>query len=274
MVLGTIGSWRKKHGACREGDTDIATAETSATAAGIQALGFMHTAEFLAGKMVIANYTAAMSGAKSIDVSKGPISQENWKASLKGEPLYESMEWPLYTDAWLTGEVRGELGPYAFLNLIAVQHGFGMARPAAILRIDMHLSPDCLPDMSKTDYAQFHGGTFADEMAALTSLLLGVRMKASGASRTFEASGDAKGRPIGWDVQPPPALRVRPFGRVIPAAASERSLNTLVDDLSALPKVGAGDAIAFVRSARLYQEGLWVSESEPSLAWLLMVFEH
>ena len=211
-----------------------------------------------------------MFGPRSINVSRGPISQENWQAALKGEPLHESMEWPLFTDAWLTGEVRSELGPYAFLNLIAIHHGFGVARPASILRIDMHLSPNPLPDMSKTDQAQYHGGTFADEMAALTSLVLGVRMKAGGASRTFAAADDEKGRPIGWDFRFDPVLRVHPFGRVIPAAASERSLNAL-DVLSTFPKVRAADAIAFVRSARLYQEGLWVSESDPSLAWLLMV---
>ena len=41
----------------------------------------------------------------------------------------------------------------------------------------MHL-PNDLPDMSKTDQTQYHGGTFADEIAALASLILGIRMKA------------------------------------------------------------------------------------------------
>ena len=203
-------------------------------------------------------------------MSKGPISQENWQAALKGcEPLHESVEWPLYTDAWLTGEVCGELGPYAFLNVIAVRHEFGLARPASILRSDMHLPAD-LPDMSKTDQAQYHGGTFADEMAALTSLILGIRMKAGGASRVFKTADDTKGRPIAWDFRLDPVMRAHPLGRVIPEAARERSLNDL-DALSAMPRVGATEAIAFVRSARLYQEGLWVGESDPNLAWLLMV---
>ena len=179
------------------------------------------------------------------------------------------MEWPLFTDARLTGEVREELGPYAFLNLVAVRREFGLARPASILRSDMHL-PDDLPDMSRTDQTQYHGGTFADEMAALASLTLGIRMKAGGASRLFKQAHDVKGKPIAWDSRRNPVLGTHPFGRVIPAAASERSLMDL-DALAALPKVEATDAIAFVRSARLYQEGLWVGESDPSLAWLLMV---
>jgi hypothetical protein len=180
------------------------------------------------------------------------------------------MEWPLYTDAWLTGEIQEELGPYAFLNLVAVRHGFGVARPASILRMDMYLPPDRLPDMSETDSNQYHGGTFADEIAALASLALGIRMKAGGASRTFDVAGDSKGRPVGWDFRLDPVLRVRPYGRVIPEAAGQRSLNAL-NVLAALPQVDAADAIAFVRAARLYQEALWIAESEPDLAWLLLV---
>ena len=88
-------------------------------------------------------------------------------------------------------------------------------------------------------------------------------MKAGGASRVFERAGDPRGRPIAWDNRPDPVLRAQPHGRVIPAAARECSLNDL-NALSTMPTVGAADAIAFVRSARLYQEGLWVCESDPT----------
>ena len=72
------------------------------------------------------------------------------------------------------------------------------------------------------------------------------------------------------NLAPEPVMHANYPGRVIPAAVRECSLSDL-DVLSALPSVGAADAIAFVRSARLYQEALWVGESDPSLAWLLMV---
>ena len=203
-------------------------------------------------------------------MARGPITQENWRAALGGEPPHETVECPLYTDARLTGEVRGELGPYTFLNLVSFRDDFGVARPASVLRSDMHL-PNDLPDMSRTDQTQYHGGTFADEMAALASLALGIRMKAGGTSRTFGKDDDPKGRPVAWDYyRLDPVIHAQPFGRVIPAAARECSLNDL-DVLSTMPTVGVTDAVAFVRSARLYQEGLWVGESDPSLAWLLMV---
>ena len=133
----------------------------------------------------------------------------------------------------------------------------------------MHLQDD-LPDMSRTDQTQYHGGTFADELAALGSLTLGIRLKAGAASRIFGKADDAKGRPIAWDSRPDPVMQAPSRGRVFPAAARECSLDDL-KVLSALPRVGQADAIAFVRSARLYQEGLWIGESDPSLAWLLMV---
>ena len=204
---------------------------------------------------------------------RGPVSQENWKAALNGEPVLETVEWPLFTDAWLTGEVREGLGPYTFLNLIAVRHDFGVARPAVVLRSDSHLSDD-RPDMSRTDQTRYHGGTFAEEIAAIASLTLGVRMKAGGPSRIFRTGEEPKGRPVAWfsksEPDPVISMRVHPFGPVIAGAASERCLDDL-DVLSVLPKVGVSDAIAFVRSARLYQDGLWICESDPNLAWLLMV---
>jgi hypothetical protein len=124
--------------------------------------------------------------------------------------------------------------------------------------------------MSRTDQAQYHGGNLADELAALASLILGVRMKAGGITREFVPSGDAKGRPVAWDLRLEPLLRVAPYGRLIPAAGGERSLNIL-RVLAPLPNVEPADAIAFVRAARLYQEALWVAESDPSLGWLLLV---
>ena len=43
------------------------------------------------------------------------------------------------------------------------------------------------------------------------------------------------------------------------------------EDISSLPSLGAEQAIALVRSARLYQDALWLAESEPNLSWLLLV---
>lgn len=52
-------------------------------------------------------------------IKQGPDSYENWKAFGQGKPFLSGFEFELYTDAWPTGEIREELGPYQFLNLVS-----------------------------------------------------------------------------------------------------------------------------------------------------------
>lgn len=42
--------------------------------------------------------------------------------------------------------------------------------------------------------------------------------------------------------------------------------------LQRFPEISAQEAMALVRAVRLYQDAIWVSESEPALAWLMFVF--
>ena len=49
--------------------------------------------------------------------------------------------------------------------------------------------------MTKTDTSQYHGGWLVDEIAALLSLCLGIRIKAGGQTRIFEEGKDPKGHP-------------------------------------------------------------------------------
>jgi hypothetical protein len=44
-----------------------------------------------------------------------------------------------------------------------------------------------------------------------------------------------------------------------------------VQEMSSFPTLRADQAIALVRSARLYQDALWLAESEPNQSWLLLV---
>ena len=44
-----------------------------------------------------------------------------------------------------------------------------------------------------------------------------------------------------------------------------------LEQLTIYPAIDARDAIAVVRAARLYQDALWVAESEPNLAWIMLV---
>jgi hypothetical protein len=44
-----------------------------------------------------------------------------------------------------------------------------------------------------------------------------------------------------------------------------------LEPLSLLPKISPLDAIALIRAVRLYQDALWIAESEPSLSWVMLV---
>lgn len=55
---------------------------------------------------------------------------------------------------------------------------------------------------------------------------------------------------------------------------NQRGLVQPLDDLkpiTALPRITGSEAIALVRAARMYQDALWIVESEPSLAWVMLV---
>jgi hypothetical protein len=44
-----------------------------------------------------------------------------------------------------------------------------------------------------------------------------------------------------------------------------------LENLKRYPRLTPGQSIALVRSARLYQDALWLAESEPNLSWIMLV---
>lgn len=197
---------------------------------------------------------------------KSNSSIANWRAFNDGSPWLASKEFPLFTDAWITGEIT--LGPYSFLNTVAVSEK-GEVKPGIILRYAIHREWE-YPTFQSTDATLYHGGSPAEELAALASLTLGVRFRAGRSTRRFEPHGDPKGRPeeIGDQVKP---FFQRSTPPVLPsAAAGQHSIDqlTLLPTLLLMP---VGQVNALVRSARLYQDALWLCESEPEIAWLFLV---
>ena len=125
----------------------------------------------------------------------GAASYENWRAALAGAQAGDSWEYPLFSDAELTGEITEGFGPYMVLN--ALRHELDSQVPVAFLRLQYHLDFP-FREMTKTDDQRYHGGFVQDELAALLSLALGFRLVAGPPVRHFQAKGDPKGRPIGF----------------------------------------------------------------------------
>ena len=200
---------------------------------------------------------------------KGPSSYENWKLYLNNAPVKETSEYPLFSDARVTGENIEDYKPYYFFNAVPLEDKPGLVQAVLYLRIEACGEFE-KPDMSMTDSERYHVGTPIDEIAALSSLALGIRLKAGGMTRHFDINGDPRGRPVEWGTKPKPFVLIESRGLKLPFVVSETSTERL-RPLSILPKLSASDAIPLIRVARLYQDALWLAESEPSLAWIMLV---
>jgi hypothetical protein len=199
----------------------------------------------------------------------GTASYDNWCAFIAREPVLGEFEYLLYTDAGLTGQVPEGLGPYAFFNLVPFVQEPGHVRAAFVLRLSAHVVFD-IPEMDKTDQSRYHGGNAVDEIVALASLRCGVRLRAGGESRRFQVGGDPKGQPVAWSVRPEPNLNLGGPRLVLPTVTGQHSIMG-VEEMRTFPALKPEHAIALIRSARLYQDALWLAESEPNLSWLLLV---
>lgn len=204
-----------------------------------------------------------------------PACTANWKAAASGTPIRWTTEYPIYTDSWITGEINDGLGPYQFLNAIAIRERHeSHLYPAVVLRMDWHLPQDALkPNPSKTRSEKYHGGGVEDELAALLGLQLGMRARAGAASRRFDPDGDPKGRLSPGTAKTIPQIEFpRLQGRILPWASRDHYLNDAVNTtFERFHTLSYEDASAIVKAARLHQEALWIAEGAPEMAWLLLV---
>ena len=201
----------------------------------------------------------------------GPISFENWKAHLRYSKVVETTEYPLYTDAYITGELTEDLGPYKLFNTLPLESN-DLDVPALVLRLDYHsnIHRADLP-MNKTNTKRYHGGDLVDEIAALISLCFGIRLMAGGVTRTFRGN-DPKGQPVSYgSYVKQPLINRKKDKKVILPQKIEKVQLVFNDLLSRYHQLSAENAIEIVKAARLYQTGLWISEYQPELSWIMFV---
>jgi hypothetical protein len=177
----------------------------------------------------------------------------------------------LYTDAWIIGELSG-LGPYSFLNTIAHagHHDRSAPRPAIGLRIAVHTQGTVPPIPMTDDFEHYHGGDYVDEMAAIASLGLGIRLRAGPIDREFIPDGDPYGRPIQFGSKARPALPPPAGPAQIPGLQGDRNLGEL-KRFESFPTRTVFEANTFIKTARMYQQAVWIADADPALAWLLLI---
>jgi hypothetical protein len=197
----------------------------------------------------------------------GPISYVNWLASASKD-LLVTHEFPLYSDAHIIGET--EHGPYKLFNAVQFPNP-GVVRVKIVLRWDWYLQYEW-PSFAETNADQYHGGNPSEEIASLASLALGVRFRSGDATREFFPGADPKGHPISMSLRAVPTLvSTESRGWIVPNATNEPRSLDLLARLETFPSLKPETATALIRAARLYQDALWLTESEPALSWLLLV---
>ncbi len=226
------------------------------------------------------NATKTTELAPSNDIQPAPdandrkklLSQLNWLNWLNVSDAHSAtvVEYPFYSDAHITGEFREGLGPYSFLNTVPLANSPGIVNAPIILRAAIHLPGYHPPDIWETDESLYHGGGWEDELAALTSVALGVRIRAGGISREFEPGQDPYGQPREWQYEPKPIVRARSHQLILPSVVGTHSMDEL-KILESIPQIDPVRYISLIRACRSYQNALWIAESEPNLAWLLFV---
>lgn len=196
----------------------------------------------------------------------GPDGYVNWRCANAGLPVEETLEVALYTDAHLVG--HGSFGPYRVINTVPTDQQEKLPM-AAVLRFDWHVPVrDSVPDMTRSDQEAFHGGGLLEEVAALISLTLGIRVQPGGVVREFRNPDDPRGTPIQHGHRRPylPAARKA----CIPTLQSG-DLSLLEERLTFYPAVKPEKVIEVVRAARSYQLGVWMADVDPEFAWLKFV---
>jgi hypothetical protein len=122
----------------------------------------------------------------------------------------------------------------------------------------------------KTDIeSSYVGGTLEEEFASLLSLSHRVRVAPGSLSREFDPRDPGhRGRPLNLFGGQPTLLS---GSRASPLPTLARHLNLEADLLTKYPQLEWQTARELARSARSYRMALWEVDSDPNLAWLLLV---
>lgn len=191
----------------------------------------------------------------------------NWRAFLEGQAMQDIAEASLYTDAHIVGATAA-IGPYTFISTRAHSAHPDALRAELVVRFSRHLADRARFETKAIGGGHYHGGDFLDELAAIVSLFLGVRVQAGGIERLFEPGGDPKGDPVRHHQRCVPALPMGPAQ--IPRNRGERAIGD-IESARSIVEGSAEHTVALIKAARLYQQAVWVADADPTLAWLMLV---
>lgn len=201
----------------------------------------------------------------------GTDAWENWRAFEAGANERENFDDELHSDgSFVGGPVT--LGPF---RLSTIVRGGGSVGPAALLQGGIHadLTPAVVVDgrLAPADSGAYHGGIASDEIAALISLALGVRIRLAG-SRRLSGIRDGQGS------NPSIYLEVRrlahpgqPNREILPRAMTRPANLNELSRLESFPLTAEPAQVELVRAARSYATAMWWANEDANQAWLHLV---
>jgi len=197
------------------------------------------------------------------------LSYKNLKLAQEGSDLWCISEFLLYSDSQPIGEVNDN-SIYCFLNMLPRKTKAPTVASSITVRTKVYSNLNyMILSSSKSHTKDYHGGWYNDEIAALSSLLLGVRFHAGSINRHYDNRSGDFGR-IQAEYSFPPLLDFKHSVPVIPNAIKDINVAELrvLNDLHLLSEKKFN---YLIRTARSYQNALWICESSPNMSWLLMV---
>ncbi|WP_240044152.1 type II toxin-antitoxin system RelE/ParE family toxin [Pectobacterium versatile] len=195
------------------------------------------------------------------------LSYRNSKLLSDGADKISIIEFVIYSDSKFTSHILDEKA-YSFLNMLPLS--VDDIAPSITIRANWSV------DGNKTIFSgiepyttDFHGGWFTDEIAALISLKLGVRAHAGTVTREYNDRTPEHGFPRA-EQNPPPHFLTKKKSLIVPSCKKSISLEEL-KKINNIHHLDESDFNHLIRAARSFQDSLWICESSPNLAWLLMV---
>lgn len=207
-----------------------------------------------------------------VQEGRGALVHENNEQRSAAVKEHLRYEVALYSDVMVQGEARG-VGPYDLLNAVSTQTPEYAIDVAIFARVSLHGEQWYRGDESRQvgeAVSRYHGGSHDEELAAILSLALGIRLKSGAPTRMFFPS-DPLGRPQSDQRRPIAYLRPRLGQPILALPRQDPKLESSARALRAFMHAKPAFSVAFAKAARQYQEGIWVAESDPERAWLSLI---
>jgi hypothetical protein len=196
-----------------------------------------------------------------------------WQLFHNADEQSDGWEYLLYTDSSLCGTGEAAVGPFTFFLTGA---GSG-PQPTGQLSLRIpHTYPK--PEPTSVEFPALAvkrrklwlGLGPDEEIAALLSLTLGVRLRSGGSIRRFRHDGDPAGEPHLFKHHAPGLVPVR--RRVLPGLpGGPCPIGPALEFLERYPCLQPMEAFVLTKAASQFADALWIADSDPEQAWLRLV---